>query len=65
MNDADIGYLPAHQLAAMIRSKALSPVEIVNAILRRVSAIEPRVNAIATVAADQALEDAREAERAI
>jgi aspartyl-tRNA(Asn)/glutamyl-tRNA(Gln) amidotransferase subunit A len=65
VNDADIGYLPAHQLAAMIRSKALSPVEIVNAILRRVSAIEPRVNAMATVAADQALEDAREAERAI
>lgn len=65
MNDADIGYLPAHRLAALIRSKSLSPVEIVEAILRRVGAIEPRVNALATVAADQALEAARDAERAI
>ena len=65
MNDADIGYLPAHQLAALIQSKTVSPVEVVNAILRRVSAVEPLVNALATVAAEQALQAAREAERAI
>ena len=65
MNDADIGYLPAHQLAAMVRSKTLSPVEIVDAILRRVAAAEPRLNALATVAAEQARQSAREAERSV
>src|ERR1700722_8897116 len=65
MNDADFGYLPAHQLASLIGDRSVSPVEIVEAILRRVAAIDPQVNALATLAADQALQQARAAERAI
>jgi aspartyl-tRNA(Asn)/glutamyl-tRNA(Gln) amidotransferase subunit A len=65
MSDIDVGYLPAHRLASLIRDKSVSPVGIVEAILRRVAAVEPQVNAFAALAADQALQQARDAEQAI
>ncbi len=65
VNNADICFTPAHRLAELVRRKALSPVEIVDAVLDRVSALEPQVNAFATVAADQARQSAREAESAV
>jgi Asp-tRNA(Asn)/Glu-tRNA(Gln) amidotransferase A subunit family amidase len=48
-------------LAAMIRSREVSPVEVVEAHLRRIEALNPRLNAIVTLAPD-AIERAREAE---
>jgi Asp-tRNA(Asn)/Glu-tRNA(Gln) amidotransferase A subunit family amidase len=54
----------ATRLAGLIRSREVSPVEVVEAHLRRVEALNPRLNAIVTLAAD-ALDVAREAEAAI
>ncbi|MGV3633779.1 MAG: hypothetical protein ACO1NY_05475, partial [Pseudorhodoplanes sp.] len=54
MNDADIGYLPAHRLATLIREKSLSVTEIVDALLRHIVDSEPHVNAMAFVAQEQA-----------
>ena len=65
MNDADLGYLPATQLIPMIRAKQISPVEVVSAVLRRIEKLEPRLNAFATLAADQAMEAARAAEKSL
>jgi aspartyl-tRNA(Asn)/glutamyl-tRNA(Gln) amidotransferase subunit A len=65
MNDADIGYLPATELAAMIRRRAISPVEVMEAILRRIAALEPRINAFVHLAADRAMDAARAAEAAL
>ena len=65
MNNTDICFTPAHRLAELVRSKALSPVEIVDAVLDRIAALEPQVNAFATVTADLARRSARDAESAV
>ncbi|GAB0120311.1 amidase [Acidisoma sp. 7E03] len=54
----------ATELAALIRRKQLSPVEVVKAHLDRIDALNPKVNAIVTVAA-RALAEAKEAEAAV
>ncbi|MCZ2982560.1 amidase family protein, partial [Acinetobacter baumannii] len=54
----------ATQLAALIRSRQVSPVEVMQAHLDRIAAVDPKVNAIVTVA-ERALDDARAAEAAI
>src|SRR5258708_26708176 len=51
----------ACQLASLIRSRVVSPVEVVEAHLRRIEKINPLVNAIVTLAPD-IHERAREAE---
>ena len=61
---ADICCADATELAARIRARELSPVEVVRAHLERIEAINPQLNAVVTLA-DGALERAREAEAAI
>ena len=65
MKPEDLCYLPATQMAQAIRRKQLSPVEIVQALLERIEALNPRVNCYCLVLADQALEQARRAERTL
>jgi aspartyl-tRNA(Asn)/glutamyl-tRNA(Gln) amidotransferase subunit A len=62
---AEIGYMPATAMAQAIRSKALSPVEIVEAVLDRIERFNPALNAFVTVTRDSALAQAREAEQAV
>src|SRR5437762_14047839 len=52
---------PATERAALIQSRAVSPVEVVSAHLQRSESINPKVNAIVTLA-DDALDRARSAE---
>ena len=59
-----ICYAAATELAESIRSKTLSPVEVVTAHLERIEAVNPKLNAIVTMA-DGVMERAREAEAAI
>ena len=61
----DIGFLPATEWAAKIRSKEISPVEAMRALLNRIEAVEPKVNAFAYLGADQAMDAARAAEKAV
>ena len=60
----EICYSDATLLAELVRSKALSPVEVVTAFLNRIEAVNPRINAVVTLAED-ALLRAREAEAAV
>jgi aspartyl-tRNA(Asn)/glutamyl-tRNA(Gln) amidotransferase subunit A len=62
MNAEDLGYLPATRLAELIRTKQLSPVEYMRTLLRRIEAVEPKVNAFVCLAAERAMEAARAAE---
>ncbi|MGI8909088.1 MAG: amidase [Rubrobacteraceae bacterium] len=57
--------MPATELAARIRRRDLSPVEVVEAFLERIAERNARINAYVTVIGDEAHEAAREAERAI
>src|SRR5713226_3511168 len=65
MTEADLCYTPATKLAALIRSKKLSPVELTRTVLERVERLNPRLNAFCTVTADSAMKTAREAEQAV
>lgn len=55
----------ASALVELMRAKAISPVEVLQAHLDTVERLNPKVNAICTVAAESALEAARSAEAAI
>ncbi|CAG9259454.1 amidase [Paraburkholderia caribensis] len=54
----------ATRLAELIRTREVSPVEVMRAHLDRISAVDPKINAIVTVA-DDALKNARAAEAAV
>ncbi|MBN8903516.1 MAG: hypothetical protein J0H57_21025, partial [Rhodospirillales bacterium] len=61
LQDIDLGFLPATELAALYRRKALSPVEVAKAILRHIETQEPRLNATTMLTTDLALQQARAA----
>jgi Asp-tRNA(Asn)/Glu-tRNA(Gln) amidotransferase A subunit family amidase len=63
MDTTELCYTPATALARAIRDRELSPVELIEAVLTRIEAVNPRINAYCTVAADQAREAARAAEQ--
>src|SRR4051812_6199842 len=65
MTNEDLGYLPATQLAELIRTKKLSPVEYMQALLARIKTLEPKVNAFVHLAEEQALAAAKQAEQAL
>ncbi|MEU0250983.1 amidase family protein [Streptomyces sp. NPDC006184] len=62
---SDFEALTALQLAELVRSRAVSPVEVVQNSLDRIERLNPAVNAFVTVCADQALAAAKEAEQAV
>src|SRR5690348_17254086 len=53
------------EIAELIRTRRTSPVEVVEASLRRADELNPVLNAYITVLAEQALAEARAAEREI
>ncbi len=65
MAAAEIPFRPVRELAALIEARKLSPVELVQVLLARIEAVNPKVNAFLTVTGEQALEQARKAEREI
>jgi aspartyl-tRNA(Asn)/glutamyl-tRNA(Gln) amidotransferase subunit A len=65
MNTDDLCYRGVHDLAARIQRREISPVEIVDAYLRRIEAMNPRLAAYLTLTADSAREEALRAESEI
>jgi len=61
----ELCWMSAARLVAAIKRKKVSPVEVVRAVLDRIERVNPRLNAFVTLTADQALRDARAAERAV
>ena len=49
MDATDLCFTPATELAAMIRRRALSPVELMDAVCARIEALNPRLNAYLTL----------------
>jgi aspartyl-tRNA(Asn)/glutamyl-tRNA(Gln) amidotransferase subunit A len=64
MTSSDLAFTSATELAALIRARKLSPVELTRAVLDRIERLNPIVNAFCTVTPDLALAAAREAEQA-
>jgi aspartyl-tRNA(Asn)/glutamyl-tRNA(Gln) amidotransferase subunit A len=65
MADTELVFKSGRQLAALIKSREISPVDLVRAYLDRIEALNPTLNAFITVTADHALARAREAEKEI
>lgn len=62
--NTDIFFYEATKLAELIRSREISPVEVMQAHLDRIEAVNPKINAIVSVA-EGALEAAKAAEAAV
>jgi len=60
-----LAYMPATEMAAAIQAKKLSPVEVTRALLERIEALNPSINAYVLVTGDLAMRQAREAEAAV
>src|SRR3989442_5916249 len=58
-------WLGALELAGLIRDRAVSPVEVAEAVLARIERLNPRLNAFCLVAHESARAAAREAEIAV
>ena len=65
MNQSEIPFLSATELAAHIKSKNVSPVEALEAYLSRINDVDSKLNSFITVCTEQAMEDARLAEKEI
>ncbi|MGW2517879.1 amidase [Streptomyces sp. NPDC001617] len=62
MNPADLCFSTATELAAALRRREVSAREVVGAHLEQIERVNPSVNAIVTLVADRALEQAAEAD---
>lgn len=65
MSAADLHFLGIAETARLIQAKKLSPVELVDALLARITLLDPQLSAYITVTADLARAQARTAEQEI
>ena len=65
MDDTELCWLSATELARRIRERELSAVEVMEAHLARIERINPRVNAIVTLVPERALAGARAADESL
>jgi len=65
MNNTELCFLSVGQLSKLIHSREISPVELVEATLTRIKTLEPTLNSFITVLSEEALRDARRAEKEI
>src|SRR5271167_1799548 len=65
MSDGNLVRKSARELARLIAARVVSPVEVLDAYLAVIAALNPKLNAIVTLAADQARDAARRAENAV
>src|SRR5258705_2407990 len=61
----DICFIPANELVRLYRARKVSPLEVMQAVLARIDAVNPRGNAYVTVARETALAAARKATAAL
>ena len=62
---AELHYMTIREAGGLIRDRKLSPVELTQAFLNRIQAVDGRVRSYVTLTADSAMEDARAAEAEI
>lgn len=65
MDTTELCFTPATELATAIRARQLSPVELLDAVLSRIEALNPQLEAFLAVDAERARDTARQAEAAL
>ena len=63
MITTDLHYISATEAVSLFRARKLSPVELLQAVIDRADKVEPKINAFAEKRYDEALEQARAAEK--
>ena len=61
----DLAWMPAWQVRDLVAAREVSPVAVVQASLRRIETLNPKLNAFVNVCADEALDQARAAEASV
>ncbi len=61
----ELAFLTIAEAARLIEQKRLSPVELTTALIRRIEALDPQLNAYLLLTAERALDQARQAEQEI
>ncbi|MGC1398359.1 MAG: amidase [Candidatus Binatus sp.] len=59
----DLFFAPAHKLAAMLRARDVSSVEMVDAFIERIESVNRGLNAVVTLVEDRAAREAEESDR--
>jgi amidase len=59
----DLFFAPAHRLAAMIRARDVSAVEMVDAFIERIESVNHGVNAVVTIVEERAAREAEDSDR--
>jgi aspartyl-tRNA(Asn)/glutamyl-tRNA(Gln) amidotransferase subunit A len=65
MANDELCWMPASEMAGLIRRRKLSPVEVIDAVLDRIAKVDPKLNAFVTLTAERARREAKAAERAL
>ena len=65
MVDNDLAFAPTHELAELIASKKVSPVEVTQLYFERIKKLDSQLNSYLTLVEDAAMEEARAAEKAV
>ena len=65
MDKVDLCFTPATELLGAIQTKKLSSVEITSTVLERIKTLEPKLNAFAHLAAEEAMAAAANADSAL
>ena len=65
MPASEIIFQSARDMASLVKTRKLSPVELVRAFLDRIESVNPKVNAFITVTGEHAINEAKKAEREI
>ena len=65
MDNSQLPFLSATELATLIKSRQVSPVDAAEAYLERIAQVDGKLNSFITVTADRAMADARLAEQEI
>ena len=65
MDELEICRMPALKLRRAIKTKKISPVEVMDAVLARIGKINPKINAYCTLVPESARAEAKKAERKV
>lgn len=63
--DSELEFLTIAEAASLIKTRAISPVDLTEALLRRIEGLDPQINAFITLTTDLAIRQARAAEAEI
>jgi len=62
MSNAELCYMSASEALAAFKSRKLSPVELMSAVIARAEQVEPKINAFPMTHFERAMEEAKKAE---